>query len=256
MGALGDYFAAIGRTIVSLGDGLAVTGSYLLRKPVTLQYPDRTPEPVVAMLPERSRGLLEVDLDLCTGCALCEKTCPISCIKIEVSKGKERQVTRFDIDLGKCMHCGLCEECCPTQGIRHTREFEGGMYNPDLLYMHFVERPQPVAKPAKKGEPEPAKNPVGAVLRRLLTDAWGKRTKAQLEASAAAIAAAEAKTKAAAAAAAAAVAAASAKAAAAATAAAKTDGGGGGEDPTASTPTSSASAPAAGGADPAEGNRS
>lgn len=192
MGSIRDYFAAIGRTVVTLGDGLAVTGSYFFRKPVTLQYPDRTAKPMVTMIPARSRSLLEVDLDLCTGCALCEKTCPISCIKIEVSKGKERQIQRFDIDLGRCMHCGLCEECCPTGGVHHTREFEGNTYNPDLLLMHYVEKAAPVAKAAKKGDPEPPRKPMGAVLRRLLPDAWGRRNDKQLAASKTVVAAIDA----------------------------------------------------------------
>lgn len=203
MGAIRDYFAAIGRTVVTLGDGLAVTGSYLLRRPATLQYPDRTAKPIVATLPARSRGLLEVDVTRCTGCALCQKTCPINCIEIEVTKGKERLIQRFAIDLARCMHCGLCVECCPAESIRHTREFEGAVYDLGLLHLEFVEKPVPVAKLAKKGEPTPEPSPLGSVLRRLLPDAQGHRSEAQVEASTKAIAAidaaAEARAKAAAA---------------------------------------------------------
>ncbi|MBN1959476.1 MAG: NADH-quinone oxidoreductase subunit I [Deltaproteobacteria bacterium] len=183
MGAIREYFAAIGRTVKSLSDGLAVTGSYLLRKPVTLQYPDRTVKPIVAMLPERSRGLLEVDLEFCTGCGLCERTCPLKCIKIEVSKGKDRQINKFDIDFGLCMHCGFCEECCPTGAIHHTREFEGGTYNIDNLLLHFVEQSVPVAKMVKKEDANVKRPPSGSVLRRLMPNAKGQRSAKQIAAS-------------------------------------------------------------------------
>lgn len=181
MGALSEYFSAIGRTVTTIGDGLAVTGSYFLRRPMTLQYPDRTDEPMQAKLPSRYRGMLEVEIDACTGCALCEKTCPIACISIEVSKGKERLIESFEIDMSRCMHCGLCSECCPTDAIRHTKEFEGGTFDVNRLHMDFVERAAPVAKPTKKGEPEPEKASRGSVLRRLLPEPDGTRSQKQLD---------------------------------------------------------------------------
>lgn len=175
MGSFGEYLANIGRSIVTLGDGLAVTFSYLLRKPFTIQYPDRTKVPVVAMLPERSRGILEIDIDVCTGCTMCAKQCPIDCIHIEVAKDeetKQRMIKRFDIDVAKCMFCGLCVESCPASGLRHSREFEGSVGDVRRLMLSFIEKPQPVAKPAKKGEPKPETRPVGSIVRELLADQW------------------------------------------------------------------------------------
>ena len=179
MGSFGEYMASIGRSIVTLGDGMAVTFSYLLRKPVTIQYPDRTKVPVVAMLPERSRGILEIDLDVCTGCTMCAKQCPIDCIHIEVAKDeetKQRMLKRFDIDVAKCMFCGLCVESCPASGLRHSREFEGSVGDVRRLMLSFVEKPQPVAKPPKKdgGEspPKPETKPVGSIVREMLADQW------------------------------------------------------------------------------------
>jgi formate hydrogenlyase subunit 6/NADH:ubiquinone oxidoreductase subunit I len=175
MGSFGEYLAGIGRSIVTLGDGLAVTFSYLLRKPFTIQYPDRTEKPVVAMLPERSRGILEIDLDACTGCTMCAKQCPIDCIHIEVVKDEEtkkRMIKRFDIDVAKCMYCGLCVEACPVSGLRHTKEFEGSVGDVRRLMLSFATKPQPVAKPPKKGEPKPETKPVGSIVREMLADQW------------------------------------------------------------------------------------
>jgi formate hydrogenlyase subunit 6/NADH:ubiquinone oxidoreductase subunit I len=172
MGALASYFRAIGRSVLTLGDGLAVTFSYLLRKPVTLQYPDRMAEPVVKQLPERSRGMLEVDLDVCTGCAACDRACPIDCIALEVVKDAERGrlIRRFDIDLGKCMFCGLCVEACPTGAIRHSHEFEGGTADVRNLVVPFVDAPRTPAK--AKPEPPPAPKPLGAILRARMPGPW------------------------------------------------------------------------------------
>ena len=172
MGAFSDYFTAIGRSVLSLADGLAVTSSYFLRKPITVQYPDRIPEPLAQMLPERSRGFLEVDMDLCTGCLACARACPIDCIHIEVIKDEERGrlIQRFDIDLAKCMFCGLCVEACPTTAILHTREFEGAMGDVRNLMLSFVDKPRPTAK-IKKGEAVEHK-PSGSIIRDLMPGAW------------------------------------------------------------------------------------
>jgi formate hydrogenlyase subunit 6/NADH:ubiquinone oxidoreductase subunit I len=173
MRALFRFFKGLARTILTLGDGLAVTFSYLFRKPVTLQYPDRTALPLVASLPKRSRGLLEVDLDLCTACAMCNKTCPIDCIKMEMGKDESggRLMLRLDIEANKCMYCGLCVEVCPTGAIRHSHEFEAAMGDVDQLVLHFIDKPRSPAKPPKKGEPVPEK-PLGSLVRAVLPPAF------------------------------------------------------------------------------------
>jgi formate hydrogenlyase subunit 6/NADH:ubiquinone oxidoreductase subunit I len=177
MGALKEYFAAIKRSCLTIGDGLAVTLSYIVREPVTVQYPDRTAKPLIAMLPERSRGMLEIDLDLCTACALCGKTCPIDCIHVETQKAETgRLLSRLDVEMGKCMFCGLCVEVCPTGAIRHSHEFEGGVGNVDLLNIQFVREPRPPAKPPKKGEPINFK-PLGSIIRGMYPNAWDKPVK-------------------------------------------------------------------------------
>jgi NADH-quinone oxidoreductase subunit I/NAD(P)H-quinone oxidoreductase subunit I len=170
MGGIREYFAAIGRSVVSLGDGFAVTMSYMFRKPNTIQYPDRCGQPVVRMLPARSRGLLEIDVGICTGCKACERACPIQVIRIEVEKDEEkgRLLTKAEIDWSKCMFCGMCVSPCPTGAIRHSQEFEGGMSHQRCLVMNFVDEPRPVAK-IKKGE-KPDTKPVGVIVRSRLPD--------------------------------------------------------------------------------------
>ena len=135
---------------------MAVSASHLIRRPYTIQYPDRTPVRVQDTLPFRYRGILDVDLEICTGCLACERACPIDCIVIVCEKNaqtRELTISQFDIDIAKCMYCGLCSEPCPTGSIHHTTEFEGADFSLESLIRRYVPEPV-VAYKVKKG-PEP-----------------------------------------------------------------------------------------------------
>ena len=179
--ALRAYFGHITDVVRTFWEGMSVTLSYMLRRPITVQYPDRTEKRVADMLPERYRGILEVDTAVCTGCMACERACPIGVIKISTDKDpqnpKQRLITQFDIDVGKCMYCGLCVEQCPTGSIAHTREFEATRKSIDSLVFRWVpdpEKPVPFYRPVK-GQDAP-RAPVGEILRkRLAESSWIER---------------------------------------------------------------------------------
>ncbi|HJZ87838.1 MAG TPA: 4Fe-4S dicluster domain-containing protein [Polyangia bacterium] len=146
-----SYFGNILQSAKSVLEGMAVTFSYMFRKPITTQYPDRVPVPVADTLPERYRGFLEVDMDICIACKQCERDCPINCIVIDLVKREDgkRGMTRFDIDMGKCMYCGICVEACPIESqspgdtevskcIRMTREFEAATEDFNTLTFRFI----------------------------------------------------------------------------------------------------------------------
>lgn len=150
-----EYFKNIKDTVVTIFEGMSITFSHFVRRPMTIQYPDRMAQQVQETLPLRYRGILEVDLDICTGCLACERVCPITCIAIGIEMNKEtkqRTFSQFDIDICKCMYCGLCAEACPTGSIRHTQEFEGASNNPAALVRHFATETVPLYKPKKGGE--------------------------------------------------------------------------------------------------------
>ncbi len=177
MEAVAAYFGNIQRTLVSVFEGMAVTMSWMFRKPITIQYPHHPSAPRTKVggpdtLPARYRGFLEVDTGVCTACLACERACPIACIAITVDKvvmpgdaeqKPVRAVTRFDIDMGKCMYCGLCSEPCPTGSIRHTQQFESAVAHVENLVFRFVTPGKPfLPYKIKKDEAAP-ETPRGSI---------------------------------------------------------------------------------------------
>jgi NADH-quinone oxidoreductase subunit I len=144
--------------------GMGITLKHLFEKKITRQYPEYKRE-----LPERSRGLLTVDMDRCIACLQCMRICPDHCISIEMTKrdidgsGKAKPyAVGFVIDDSRCMYCSLCVEVCPVNCIYHTEEFEAQAYNRLELARQFGERPvDPTVdpKPTVKKKKKPAKNP-------------------------------------------------------------------------------------------------
>ena len=124
MSKIKHYFKSF--MLVELFQGLALTGRYLFKKKITVQYPEeKTPQS------PRFRGLHALRRypngeERCIGCKLCEAVCPALAFTIESEEreDKTRRTTRYDIDLFKCIYCGFCEEACPVDSIVETRIFE------------------------------------------------------------------------------------------------------------------------------------
>jgi formate hydrogenlyase subunit 6/NADH:ubiquinone oxidoreductase subunit I len=138
---MGSYISRIVTSAASILEGMAITLSWLFRRPCTVQWPDKIEKPIEATLSDRYRGILEVETKTCTACQMCEKTCPIGCILITVERNaetKERLITGFDIDAAKCMYCGLCAEACPTGAIRHTTQFAGATPQIGRLVLRYI----------------------------------------------------------------------------------------------------------------------
>jgi NADH-quinone oxidoreductase subunit I len=135
MNVITNYFKSL--ILIELLRGLMLTGKYLFRRKITVQYPEeKTP------MSPRFRGLhaqrrYPNGEERCIACKLCEAVCPALAITIDSEERDDgtRRTTRYDIDLTKCIFCGFCEEACPVDAIVETRFFEYHGENRGDLYM-------------------------------------------------------------------------------------------------------------------------
>lgn len=76
----------------------------LISKPVTTNYPFEPKE-----YPERTRGHVEINIEECIMCGMCQRNCPPGAILVDRATGVWK-IQRFD-----CVQCGYCVECCPKK---------------------------------------------------------------------------------------------------------------------------------------------
>lgn len=177
---MGIYFSNIWAGIGTALVGMKITWGHLFSKKVTRQYPDSYHPIHDGGMPEFSRNRLFTDMELCIGCLICARNCPVNCIMIETIKASKDDpeavkmngdkvtlwVNKFDIDFAKCMFCNLCTEECPTDAIYMTQEFEYTKYNRDELLYHFaVMTPEQIEAKKKIMEEEKAKKTAEAAAK-------------------------------------------------------------------------------------------
>lgn len=76
----------------------------LFSKPATKNYPA---EP--AVYPERSRGHIEIDIDDCVMCGMCQRKCPSGAITVD------RATRTWSIERMGCVQCENCVSGCPKK---------------------------------------------------------------------------------------------------------------------------------------------
>ena len=79
----------------------------LISKPATSDYPIKKKE-----YPERSRGHIEIDIESCIMCSLCQRKCPSGAITVD------RKSKTWSIERMGCVQCGLCANSCPKSCLK------------------------------------------------------------------------------------------------------------------------------------------
>jgi len=150
--------------------GLITTFREMIRKPVTIQYPEEK-RPVKQRF--KGRHVLkryDNGLEKCIGCSLCSAACPADAIFVEASENTdekrfspgERYASTYEINMLRCIFCGYCEDACPTEAIVLEHQYElsfterrQSIYTKDLLLV-----PVPAG-----GEPTPMRVTPGSFER-------------------------------------------------------------------------------------------
>ena len=116
--------------------GMALTFSYMFKKPVTVNYPYEKGPLSPRFRGEHALRRYANGEERCIACKLCEAVCPALAITIEAEPRDDgsRRTTRYDIDMTKCIYCGLCQEACPVDAIVEGPNFEFATETREELY--------------------------------------------------------------------------------------------------------------------------
>ena len=139
MRAIWKYLSDVLKGIWTLIQGMRVTGHYFFRPwlIVTQQYPENRRKLVMF---ERFRGEVtmphnENNEHKCTGCGICEISCPNGSIEIITATvllpdgRKKRIIDKHIYHLGMCSLCNLCVKNCPSDAIVMAQTFEHAVWD-------------------------------------------------------------------------------------------------------------------------------
>lgn len=76
----------------------------LVTGPVTERYPF-----VPKVNPEGARGSVNIELDKCIFCGICQRKCPTAAIVVT------KEPKSWEIDRLRCISCNYCVEVCPKK---------------------------------------------------------------------------------------------------------------------------------------------
>src|ERR1700738_424295 len=116
------------RTVLlwELVSGVALTFTYMFKRPVTVNYPYEKGPLSPRFRGEHALRRYANGEERCIACKLCEAVCPALAITIEAEPRDDgsRRTTRSDIEMTKCIYCGYCQEACPVDAIVEGPNFE------------------------------------------------------------------------------------------------------------------------------------
>ncbi len=104
----------------------SIIAQRLRQKKRTISFPAAAPT-----LPDRFRGLPELDPGICATCAV---SCPPPCILACPAKAMFEENGAMRLDMGRCTFCGSCENACPHGAVRFTQGYSlSARHRDDLI---------------------------------------------------------------------------------------------------------------------------
>ena len=88
-----------------------VTG-WAFARPATRLYPFVKREPYAG-----TRGSIEIDIQKCSMCTLCQKKCPTEAITVK------RQEKIWEIDRLRCIACSACVDVCAKKCLKMVPQY-------------------------------------------------------------------------------------------------------------------------------------
>ncbi|MGE9616016.1 MAG: NuoI/complex I 23 kDa subunit family protein [Solitalea-like symbiont of Acarus siro] len=135
--------------------GLSITFKHLLKKKVTIQFPEE-----VRYFSPNFRGVHSLKRDeegreRCTACGLCALSCPAEAITMTAAERiageenlyrEEKYASVYEINMLRCIFCGLCEEACPKEAIYLDGPFIQPSYDRKTMVYGKKEMLEPIFK--------------------------------------------------------------------------------------------------------------
>lgn len=83
-----------------------------LTKPHTRLYPAEVRETF-----ENVRGNLEISIEECIMCGMCQKKCPSQCITVD------KAAKTWTVDPYACVYCAICVDNCPVSCLHMDKHY-------------------------------------------------------------------------------------------------------------------------------------
>lgn len=113
---------------------LKVLVKNILQGPATEAFPLQP-----AKTPDRFRGRVTLNPDLCVGCGICSHVCSGDAIRI--IPNEEKTGYHYTVWYNSCCLCGSCTYYCPTKAITMTNNWHNSHKQEDKFKMaehHFI----------------------------------------------------------------------------------------------------------------------
>ena len=119
----------------------------LFSKPETIMYPVQE-----RYKPEGLKGHIEIDVETCILCGICQKTCPTGAIEVDKA-GEAWRIDRF-----RCVQCGACWRACPKESLTMADTYTPPATQKivDSIEVHPKKPERKAAAPAGEEKPKKA----------------------------------------------------------------------------------------------------